>query len=472
MSFGIVRMQKMSSGSVKGIEIHDRRVKDVCHTNQDIDRTRSALNYDLHPAQHENFGLAVRERIAELDLKKAVRKDAKVMVQALVTSDSEFFKGLDSEQQARFFRDSYNFLCQRYGKENAVSATVHMDEKTPHMHFNFVPVTADGRLSAKDVVGGRNALSNFQTAFHEQVGKAWGLERGVEGSTTRHLETAEYKLSMATQRIAELEADKSQLEAEVETLRELQQLKTKTEEIPIPKKTLIGNKPDMTHEAAIKAIEGNNAYIANEAEIKNIRLNRTEVQRREESVSAREVVADGRERQLGEKEKQIDTMYQTQSNLNQLYEQEQREKARLKKKLDSVIKDANDRLKKGHEMNTALNAQNQTLSAELKKAKESIQSLTETFHKRLQSAWNTVRNIVQAVGLLKYSENNFNAGNLSEEQERLIDAASNLGADLAAQDGFHEHAKSMRESVMLSPVMKEYVTELENDAQSHDGWRR
>lgn len=203
MSYGIVRVQKMSRGSVKGIEIHDRREKEgVSHTNSDIDWERSGLNYDLCPAQNESFLRAVRQRIEELQLPRAVRKDAVVMAQVLVTSDNDFFRGLPPEKMRAFFRDAYDFLADRYGKENVVSATVHMDEQTPHMHFNFVPVTRDGRLSAKTLLT-RQSLIEQQTAFHEQVGARYGLERGVQGGKKRHLETQDYKAEKAAQKALE-----------------------------------------------------------------------------------------------------------------------------------------------------------------------------------------------------------------------------------------------------------------------------
>lgn len=241
MSYGIVRVQKMSSGSVKGIQIHDKREKDHSHTNPDIDFSRSKENYDLCPKQNENFTKAVKERIDQLDLKRAVRKDAVVMAQIIVTSDSDFFNRLydadcaelaeashdaylgmgytprkkvePKDTRRQFFEDAYKFLSDRYGAENVISATVHMDERTPHMHFNFVPVTRDGRLSAKDVLT-KTQLIDQQTAFYEQVGVKYGLERGERkdsGKRRVHLETAEYKEAVAL----ENEAKDRKFEAEI-----------------------------------------------------------------------------------------------------------------------------------------------------------------------------------------------------------------------------------------------------------------
>ncbi|NBJ84097.1 hypothetical protein D5274_20355, partial [bacterium 1XD42-94] len=205
MSYAVVRVQKMTRGAIKGIEIHDRREKDHSLTNPDIDFSKSGENYDLCPAQNESFSEAVQRRIEQLDLKRAVRKDAVLMAQVIVTSDGAFFDGLkdvdedaynawaerrascsheayisgvpftedyigglsdsppmQADRSRQFFQDAYDFLAERYGRENVISATVHLDEATPHMHFNFVPVTPDGRLSAKDVLT-KQSLTEQQT---------------------------------------------------------------------------------------------------------------------------------------------------------------------------------------------------------------------------------------------------------------------------------------------------------------------
>lgn len=244
MSVGIVRVQKMTAAAVKGIEIHDRREKDKSLTNPDIDFSKSDLNYDLHDNQIEDFKWAVESRIADLDLKRGVRKDAVVMAQVLVTADRAFFDRLQEETKnaavnaahecyasgmpfsqshieredrtEAFFRDAYEFLAERYGRENVISATVHLDESTPHMHFNFVPITKDGRLCAKEVLS-KATLTEQQTAFHEQVGQRYGLDRGEpkgSGKRRKHLETAEYKAYMATIQEAEQRAAEAVKKAE------------------------------------------------------------------------------------------------------------------------------------------------------------------------------------------------------------------------------------------------------------------
>lgn len=232
MSYGIVRVQKMTRGSVKGIQIHDLREKEgISHTNKDIDWERTNQNYDLHNQQNHNFNKAVKERIEKLDLKKAVRKDAIVLAQCLVTSDHNFFECKTYNETKQFFQDSYNFLSERYGAENVVSATVHMDEHTPHMHFNFVPITTDGRLSAKSILN-RVDLIKQHDDFYKEVGKKYYLARGERNSNKKHLETIDYKKKT----VKELERE---IKNHTATLSQIQQI-PKIE----PEKTIMGkNKP-------------------------------------------------------------------------------------------------------------------------------------------------------------------------------------------------------------------------------------
>lgn len=109
-------------------------------------------------------------------------------------------------RDAAVLLDSYDFLAKRYGTENIISATVHLDKRTPHIHFNFVSVTTDGRLSAKDILT-RKSLIEQQTSFFEQVDKKYGLYCGIQGSREKHLETVEYKRQKALERTRELEQD-------------------------------------------------------------------------------------------------------------------------------------------------------------------------------------------------------------------------------------------------------------------------
>ena len=95
-------------------------------------------------------------------------------------------------EQEKFFADCTRYFSDRYGEENIISAVVHMDETTPHLHLNLIPI-AEGKLCAKQLFD-RKALQDLQTDFHSVVGKKWNLQRGKEGSSAKHLDTMSYKV--------------------------------------------------------------------------------------------------------------------------------------------------------------------------------------------------------------------------------------------------------------------------------------
>lgn len=203
MSYAICRIQKCgSSHDIAGIQIHDRRERTHSNSNPDIDFSKSHLNYSLcGNSNGSSFNAYIDKQIAERYTgKKAIRKDAVRMVSAIFTSDNDFFDRLTVEQQREYFQNCYEWAVKRWGAENIISSEVHMDEATPHMHLEFVPLTADGRLSAKECIGsGSKALQQLQDDFYKAVGIPFGLERGNRADLTngekprRHQRVAEYK---------------------------------------------------------------------------------------------------------------------------------------------------------------------------------------------------------------------------------------------------------------------------------------
>lgn len=193
MSFSICRIAKIKASGVTGIQIHDRREKGVSHTNEDIDWNKTSENIDLLE-QQERFRTVAKNRIDELKLPRALRKDATVMTQCLITSDSAFFEKMNKHKQIEFFEKSFDFIKERYGEKNLVSAIIHFDEQTPHMHVNFVPVTHDGRLSARDLFSPKQ-LRELQNDFNKHCNdNGYDLERGKIDSKRKHLSVEEYKL--------------------------------------------------------------------------------------------------------------------------------------------------------------------------------------------------------------------------------------------------------------------------------------
>ncbi len=214
MSYIVLHMDKFKKEAVRGIQSHNLRER-KSHSNPDIDPLRRAENYELHDGASANYAEAIQSRIDDLLLTKAVRHDAVRMCGLIVSSDREFFWRLGPEETRRFFEESKSFLTDFVGKENVLSAMVHMDEKTPHMHFLHVPVI-NGRLNAKGLYT-RDSLKRLQTEFHRHLhSKGFDIQRGVEqepGSKKKHLDTREFKQQQEA--LNTLQADADALEKEV-----------------------------------------------------------------------------------------------------------------------------------------------------------------------------------------------------------------------------------------------------------------
>ena len=182
------------------------------YRRENIDPARTALNYNLAPAREGGQVAFINQRIASLGLKRAPRKDAVRMCDCVVTMP----KTLDPARGREFFERAYGFLCGRYGAANVVSAYVHMDETRPHMHFAWVPVTPDGRLSAKDVVSRKDLRTlhgDMQRSLEESMGCRVDLLLDPEQQGEKqlsHLGQAEYRAARdeaarATERAAAAE---------------------------------------------------------------------------------------------------------------------------------------------------------------------------------------------------------------------------------------------------------------------------
>lgn len=190
VGYAVVHMMKIKSGAVGGIQSHNNREHEP-KTNPDVDMNRSEDNYDLIPC--DNYKRSIKEKLSNLvESSRAVRKDAVVVCNFIVTSDNETMDALGADRQREFFQDSVKWFSDRYGADRVLNATVHMDETTPHLHIGVMPITQDGRLSAKAIFT-KTEMKAIQTEFARDVGEKYGLERGVEGSERTHLSEARFK---------------------------------------------------------------------------------------------------------------------------------------------------------------------------------------------------------------------------------------------------------------------------------------
>ena len=173
---------KYKGPEITNIEAHNERRKERYASNPDIDLSRSKQNFHLiEPPQRYRAE-------AELQISAAgcrTRKDSVRVVEVLFTATPEFFKGKKLPEIRQYFEETLHFFVQHQSRETIISAVVHMDEKTAHMHLSFVPLTPDGRLSAKEIVGNKKKLTWWQDKFWEHMVKKYpALERGESVSQT------------------------------------------------------------------------------------------------------------------------------------------------------------------------------------------------------------------------------------------------------------------------------------------------
>ena len=154
--YAIMRFAKYKGPEITNIEAHNERRKEKYASNPDIDLTRSKHNFHLiEPPQR--YRAEAEQRISAAGCR--TRKDSIRVVEVLFTATPDFFKEKNRAEVKAFFTEALYFFEKQQAKETILSAVVHMDEKTPHMHLSFVPLTADGRLSAKDIVGNKKKLT-------------------------------------------------------------------------------------------------------------------------------------------------------------------------------------------------------------------------------------------------------------------------------------------------------------------------
>ena len=174
--YAILRFSKYKGPEIGRIEAHDERTKEKYASNPDVDTSRSHLN--LHSYREE-----AERQIAEAECR--VRSDSVKLVEVLIAGTPSFFKDKTQDAIKEYFEHALEFLKQKQRAETFVSAVVHLDEKTPHMHVTFVPLTEDNRLSAKEIIGNKAKLSQWQSDYWtHMVSKYPDLERGESADKT------------------------------------------------------------------------------------------------------------------------------------------------------------------------------------------------------------------------------------------------------------------------------------------------
>ena len=237
MSYAVARMQKMKSGNLGGAYRHNERIFEN-HSNKDIDPEKTHLNYELTDRDRSiPYDRQIKQYINDNKIsKRALRKDAVLCNEWIITSDKAFFENMSPDRIKDFFETAKNFFAERYGNSNIAYAMVHLDESTPHMHLGLVPMQ-NGKLSSKSLFGSRDQLKEIQEAFPKYLNEhGYNLQRGESDSKKKHLETAEFKEKQRllddtdkkivdkTEKLKQLEKEKDALLDDIAVLEAIQPL--------------------------------------------------------------------------------------------------------------------------------------------------------------------------------------------------------------------------------------------------------
>lgn len=246
MSYCVARMEKMKSDNLVGIGNHNQR-RFSNHSNKDIDVSKSHLNYDILD-KVKSYKTDIEGYInANKSSKRAVRKDAVLVCEWIITSDSDFFESMSPADTREYFQTAIDFFAERYGSKNLMYAQVHLDERTPHMHLGIVPFDKDNKLTAKTMFD-REALQDIQNELPLYMNeRGFKVERGRAGSEAKHLTVQEYKdVQKEIKKQSEvLDGVKKELESVKNVTRTkgfLDELDSKS------KKTLLGNDVKISQE--------------------------------------------------------------------------------------------------------------------------------------------------------------------------------------------------------------------------------
>ncbi len=251
-------------GGAGALEAHHERTKEKYASNPDIDTARSRHNFHIvQPAQ--SYLRETNSRIETAGCR--TRKDSVRFVDTLVTASPDFFKGKKREEVQAFFQTAANFLARKIGMDNIFSAVVHMDERTPHMHLCFTPITQDGRLSAKEIIGNRAQLTRWQDEFFAHMVKSFpNIERGESASKTgrRHIPTRVFKQAVRLTRQA------AQIQATLDGINPLNAGKKRDEVLALLQKFFPGMERFETqvrkYKREINQLEKENTALAKKAE--------------------------------------------------------------------------------------------------------------------------------------------------------------------------------------------------------------
>ena len=233
MSYTVLHLEK-AKGNDSAMSAHIER---TIHP-KNADASRSHLNKELiiYPESVKNRTSAIQYRLDNAHLKRKIGTNQVRAIRVLLSGTHEVMKTIEENKQLNnWCNDNLNWIKETFGEENLVSAVLHMDEKTPHIHATVIPIVSGERRKAKkentdsykkknqnsnrlcaDDVMARNKLKHYQNTYATVMAK-YGLRRGIEGSEAKHISTAEYYRNLHLQN-QQLEQEKNNKQFELKSI--------------------------------------------------------------------------------------------------------------------------------------------------------------------------------------------------------------------------------------------------------------
>lgn len=202
MSYAIIRNANYKKENLSGLYKHNER-KNTNYSNKDIDRTKSLKNYSLKKC-NTTYANAIKILQKENNLQGRIIKTTNVACEFIITSDKEFFEKIGEEETKRYFQTAYNFVAsyKNLGEKYIISAKVHLDETTPHLHLVFVPVVHKldkktgkkiDKIACSEYWKGKDSYRQLQDAFYKYITEnGFKLERG-QSRGVEHISTEKFK---------------------------------------------------------------------------------------------------------------------------------------------------------------------------------------------------------------------------------------------------------------------------------------
>ena len=234
MSYTVLHLEK-AKGNDSGMLAHIERT--IHPKNADASRTHLNKEMIAYPEGIKNRTSSIQYRLDNANLKRKIGTNQVRAIRIMLSGTHETMKEIEKNKQLdNWCKDNLDWIKETFGEENLVSAVLHMDEKTPHLHATIVPIVTGERRKAKkdsnpliykkknsnanrlcaDDIMARNKLKHYQNTYAAAMAK-YGLRRGIEGSEAKHISTTEYYRNLHEQN-QQLEQEKNIKQSELKTI--------------------------------------------------------------------------------------------------------------------------------------------------------------------------------------------------------------------------------------------------------------